>query len=101
MLRAFLIVFASATLGAALLTAVPTPASAAPQRFCAEWVYTLVRGPLGYYYTYRRCLKWVTIDIPQPVPFVFGPPVPSPWITYGDWQALNPQPLPPKARRRM
>jgi len=91
-----------ATLGISLQST--TPASAAPERFCAKWLYgaSLQReawGGWSYKYERLRCLKWVYLDIPQPnrfVPFFgFGaiPTDPSPWVT------LNPQPLPPKARR--
>jgi len=102
MRRAFIILLTSATLGISLPST--TPASAAPERFCAKWLYgaSLQReawGGWSYKYERLRCLKWVYLDIPQPnrfVPFFgFGaiPTDPSPWVT------LNPQPLPPKARR--
>jgi hypothetical protein len=75
-----------------------------PQRICAKWLYgaSLQReawGGYSYKYERLRCLKWVDLDIPQPVrlfPFLgFGtnPADQTPWVT------LNPQPLPPKARR--
>ena len=102
MRRAFIILLMGATLGISLQST--TPASAAPERFCAKWLYgaSLQReawGGWSYKYERLRCLKWVYLDIPQPnrfVPFFgFGaiPTDPSPWVT------LNPQPLPPKARR--
>jgi hypothetical protein len=99
---AFVILLASAALG--LSIASTTPASAAPERFCAQWLYgaSLQReawGGYSYKYERLRCLKWVVLDIPQPTrlfPF-FGvgatPADQSPWVT------LNPQPLPPKVRR--
>ena len=102
MRRAFIILLMSATLGISLQST--TPASAAPERFCAKWLYgaSLQReawGGASYKYERIRCLKWVSLDIPQPNRFVpfFGvggaPTDTSPWVT------LNPQPLPPKARR--
>lgn len=102
MRRAIVISLASVTLGISIGSA--TPASAAPERFCAKWLYgaSLQReawGGYSYKYERLRCLKWVVLGIPQPTrlfPF-FGlgatPADQTPWVT------LNPQPLPPKARR--
>ena len=103
MRRAFIILLMSATLGISLQST--TPASAAPERFCAKWLYgaSLQReawGGASYKYERLRCLKWVSSDIPVPnrfVPllgFAASPADTSPWVT------LNPQPLPPKARRK-
>ena len=73
MRRAFIILLTSATLGISLPST--TPASAAPERFCAKWLYgaSLQReawGGASYKYERIRCLKWVSLDIPQPNRFV-------------------------------
>ena len=90
MRRAFIILLTSATLGISLPST--TPASAAPERFCAKWLYgaSLQReawGGASYKYERLRCLKWVSSDIPVPnrfVPllgFAATPADTSPWVT--------------------
>jgi hypothetical protein len=105
MRRAFIISLTGATLAVSLAATAPASAAPPPDSLCAQWLYgeVLVRDTWGWHYerTPLRCLRWVRVDRHQvgfnPFPNLGGP---SPWMTYGEWQALNPQPLPPKAGKR-
>ena len=93
----------------ALTFALPAPASARIDRFCMKWLYFVDYNPSTHSYVFRRgkCLLWKTVEIPDPV-ILFNRPIwaqspgdPTPWITQREFSTLNPQPLPPVARRKV
>lgn len=105
MRRATIVLLTNATL--AVSFAATAPASAKPPRddsLCVQWLYGeyLVHDAFGWHYQRQRlkCLRWQYVGhdvIINPFYYVGDP---APGITYGQFKALNPQPLPPRRRGR-
>ena len=99
MRHALSIIFISATLAFSLAATDAVFAAPPANSICTRWLLGqyLIRDTWGWHFqTVRlRCLEWRYVGKDVTFNRFFFTGDPAPWTTYGEYRALNPQPIPP------